>query len=949
MGYGSVAGTLGWLNDLWEFNPTTKEWTWVSGSGALICQSNGADCIQPGVYGTLGVAAAGNVPGSREWSASWMDSSGNLWLFAGGLNSPGSNDLWKFNPSTKEWAWMGGSSATDQSGVYGTLGTPAGADIPGSRIQASSWTDSSGNFWLFGGTGYSSAGAYGDLDDLWKFSPATNEWTWIDGSSAANPVAEYGTFGTPAAENIPGAREGAANWRDSSGNLWLFGGNDNPNDLWKYQLSTASLPAAATPAFSVASGTYTTIETVRITDRTAGATIYYSTNATSATPVWTAYSGSIAVDATETIEAIAMASGHSTSAAATAAYTINLPAAATPTFSLAAGTYTTAQTVTIADATAGATIYYTTNGTTPTTSSPVYAGAIAISSSETVAAIAVAPGYSTSAVASATYTLEAMPTFLSLTSSANPSNVSQYVTFYALVTTEDVLGVPIGSVQFSDNGVAMGSPVPLNGYYADYTTAALFAGSNSITATYIPTSGSGFIASTSTLVQSVAGDCAGITATKLTSSQNPSTLGQSITFSATVLATAIPACVIGTPGTGAATYAPSGIYGTVQFTVNGVAVGSPVTISSGSVNVFTGVAATYTTGALPAGTDVVGAVFTEENGYFESSTAIGLSQVVNSSGFILAPALSALSIPQGAIAADNIAITDVGGFTGSVTLGVSGLPSGLTAVFSTNPATSASTLTFTVASTVTVGTYTITVTGSSGTETGTAPIAFTVTTTTPSFPVSASPASLTVTQGGSGASSISVAGVTAGEYADGVTFQATNLPSGVTASFTPTSATESSVLTLSASSTATTGTSTVTISAIGNISSTLEVLLGSTTITLTVNPAAPPPSTCTIDYVIQPQNSSAFGATITIDNTGTTALSGWALSWTFANGQAITQLWNGVGTQSGANVTVTNENYNGSIAPGASYTGVGFNGSWNGVTNAVPTAILLNGVACVVN
>ena len=235
-----------------------------------------------------------------------------------------------------------------------------------------------------------------------------------------------------------------------------------------------------------------------------------------------------------------------------------------------------------------------------------------------------------------------------------------------------------------------------NGYYADYTTAALFAGSNSITATYIPTSGSGFIASTSTLVQSVAGDCAGITATKLTSSQNPSTLGQSITFSATVLATAIPACVIGTPGTGAATYAPSGIYGTVQFTVNGVAVGSPVTISSGSVNVFTGVAATYTTGALPAGTDVVGAVFTEENGYFRSSTAIGLSQVVNSSGFILAPALSALSIPQGAIAANNIAITDVGGFTGSVTLGVSGLPSGVTAVWGTNPTTGGSALTLTL-------------------------------------------------------------------------------------------------------------------------------------------------------------------------------------------------------------------------------------------------------------
>ena len=121
-----------------------------------------------------------------------------------------------------------------------------------------------------------------------------------------------------------------------------------------------------------------------------------------------------------------------------------------------------------------------------------------------------------------------------------------------------------------------------------------------------------------------------------------------------------------------------------------------------------------------------------------------------------------------------------------------------------------------------------------------------------------------------------MAGVTAGEYADGVTFQATNCPAELPRPSPPLPP-QSSVLTLSASSTATTGTSTVTISAIGNISSTLEVLLGSTTITLTVNPAAPPPSTCTINYVIQPQNSSAFGATITIDNTGTTALSGWAL------------------------------------------------------------------------
>ena len=172
-------------------------------------------------------------------------------------------------------------------------------------------------------------------------------------------------------------------------------------------------PVLPTPTFSPAAGTYTTTQTVTIADGTSGATIYYTTNGTTPTTSSTKYSGAISVSASETIEAIAVASGSTNSAAATAAYTI-APVLPTPTLSPAAGTYSTAQSVTISDSTSGTTIYYTTNGTTPTTSSTKYTGAVSVSASETIEAIAVATGYTNSAVATAAYTITPVlptPTF----------------------------------------------------------------------------------------------------------------------------------------------------------------------------------------------------------------------------------------------------------------------------------------------------------------------------------------------------------------------------------------------------------------------------------------------------------------------------------------------------------------------------------------------------------
>ncbi len=162
---------------------------------------------------------------------------------------------------------------------------------------------------------------------------------------------------------------------------------------------------AAMPAFSPIPGTYTSTRSVTLTDSTPDTTIYYTTNGTLPTTSSSLYSGSITVSSTETIEAIAAKSGYANSSVASATYTISATPAM-PKFSVAAGTYTTTQTVSISDTTSGATIYYTKNGTTPTTSSTKYSGAITVSSTETLEAIATVDDPTMSAVARATYVIE---------------------------------------------------------------------------------------------------------------------------------------------------------------------------------------------------------------------------------------------------------------------------------------------------------------------------------------------------------------------------------------------------------------------------------------------------------------------------------------------------------------------------------------------------------------
>jgi cellulase/cellobiase CelA1 len=99
-----------------------------------------------------------------------------------------------------------------------------------------------------------------------------------------------------------------------------------------------------------------------------------------------------------------------------------------------------------------------------------------------------------------------------------------------------------------------------------------------------------------------------------------------------------------------------------------------------------------------------------------------------------------------------------------------------------------------------------------------------------------------------------------------------------------------------------------------------------------------------VSYKVISQWTGGFQGDVIVTNTGSAAINGWKLAWTYANGQAITQLWNGSYTQSGASVTVTNASFNGALGPNASAE-FGFLASWNG-TNGVPTSFTVNGAAC---
>jgi hypothetical protein len=208
--------------------------------------------------------------------------------------------------------------------------------------------------------------------------------------------------------------------------LYFKAGNYNQDDVDGttdgalvafYALDGPIQSQVAAPSFSPGGGTYTSAQNVTISSATSGASIRYTTDgSTPSETAGTIYSGAVNISSTKTLKAIAYESGDTDSSVASATYTITVPVVATPTFSPVGGTYSGAQTVLINDSTSGASIRYTTDGSTPSeTNGTVYSVSISIGSTTTLKAIAYESGSADSSVASTTYTITvpvvATPTF----------------------------------------------------------------------------------------------------------------------------------------------------------------------------------------------------------------------------------------------------------------------------------------------------------------------------------------------------------------------------------------------------------------------------------------------------------------------------------------------------------------------------------------------------------
>ena len=377
-------------NTSYTFLPAQMgDWIYVLAEHQLV-----ADPLTPGTFylkTTFG-------PNGSNDGGFWMSTDGGVtWVETAGTTQVPNYTHWgrmAANPNVSGDLWLvDGWQGAHSHGLYHT--TNAGTSFTKSSAFTYAWQVALGK--AASGQSYPAIYVYGllEADAKWGIFQS------IDGGNTFNRISyyPYGIFDIP--------YDMAASW-DVFGTVYVgFSGNS-----YYYVQYNANDPLASAPTFSPAAGTYTSPQEVTISDSTPNATIYYTIDGSAPTTNSNLYGGAIAIPSgTETINALVVASGYAPSSVASAAYTINVtePQAATPTFNPNGGTFTSAQSVTISDTTPNALIYYTTDGSTPTTSSTQYSNPISVPTTETIQAVAAASGYTNSSIGSAAFTVNLPP------------------------------------------------------------------------------------------------------------------------------------------------------------------------------------------------------------------------------------------------------------------------------------------------------------------------------------------------------------------------------------------------------------------------------------------------------------------------------------------------------------------------------------------------------------